>query len=145
MLLCLQVFNVVISKMVTAVLWTSPLGIASLIAASICRACNLATTLAALGLWVVTVLLGLLLQGGLVLPAALWACTRQSPWATIKGFSQAIVLGFGTSSSSAALPVQPTGILYKCLLSHDENFVPNTTGASMTMPAANKCFGWVSE
>ncbi len=101
----MQVFNVVISKMVTAVLWTSPLGIASLIAASICRACNLANTLAALGLWVVTVLLGLLLQGGLVLPAALWACTRQSPWATIKGFSQAIVLGFGTSSSSAALPV----------------------------------------
>lgn len=105
MIKLVDVFNVVISKMVTAVLWTSPLGIASLIAASICRACNLATTLAALGLWVVTVLLGLLLQGGLVLPAALWACTRQSPWATIKGFSQAIVLGFGTSSSSAALPV----------------------------------------
>ncbi len=101
-----QVFNVVISKMVTAVLWTSPIGIASLIAASICRACNLASTLAALGLWVVTVLLGLLLQGGLVLPAALWGCTRNSPWATIKAFSQAIVLGFGTSSSSAALPVR---------------------------------------
>ncbi|KAL0019833.1 hypothetical protein WJX79_000345 [Trebouxia sp. C0005] len=105
MIKLVDVFNVVISKMVTAVLWTSPLGIASLIAASICRACNLASTLAALGLWVVTVLLGLLLQGGLLLPAALWACTRQSPWATIKGFSQAIVLGFGTSSSSAALPV----------------------------------------
>ena len=101
----MQVFNTVISKMVTAVLWTSPIGIASLITASICRACNLGSTLAALGMWVVTVLLGLLLQGGLVLPAALWVCTRHSPWATIKGFSQAIVLGFGTSSSSAALPV----------------------------------------
>lgn len=100
-----QVFNLVISKMVRVVLWSSPVGIASLIAASICRACNLASTLAALGLWVVTVLLGLLLQSGLVLPAVLWGCTRTSPWATIKGFSQAIVLGFGTSSSSAALPV----------------------------------------
>ena len=101
----MQVFNIVIGKMVTAVLWTSPLGIASLIAASICRACDLGSTLGALGLWVVTVLLGLALQGGLVLPAALWGCTRNSPWATMKGFSQAIVLGFGTSSSSAALPV----------------------------------------
>ena len=101
----MQVFNVVIGKMVTAVLWTSPLGIASLIAASICRACDLVNTLGALGLWVATVLLGLALQGGLVLPAALWGCTRNSPWATVKGFSQAIVLGFGTSSSSAALPV----------------------------------------
>ena len=101
----LQVFNIVIGKMVTAVLWTSPLGIASLIAASICRACDLGSTLGALGLWVVTVLLGLALQGGLVLPAVLWGCTRKSPWAALKGFSQAIVLGFGTSSSSAALPV----------------------------------------
>ncbi|DBA93948.1 TPA: hypothetical protein ACH3X1_001610 [Trebouxia sp. C0004] len=138
-----DVFNVVIIKMVTAVLWTSPLGIASLIAASICRACNLASTLAALGLWVVTVLLGLLLQGGLVLPAALWACTRQSPWATIKGFSQAIVLGFGTSSSSAALPVhQPTGVLYQCLLCDDDCVV---FFASITMPAASKCFTWSSK
>lgn len=101
----IQVFNIVIGKMVTAVLWTSPLGIASLIAASICRACDLGSTLGALGLWILTVLLGLALQGGLVLPAALWACTRKSPWAALKGFSQAIVLGFGTSSSSAALPV----------------------------------------
>ncbi|KAL3151463.1 hypothetical protein ABBQ38_012464 [Trebouxia sp. C0009 RCD-2024] len=105
MIKLVDVFNVVIGKMVTAVLWTSPLGIASLIAASICRACDLGSTLGALGLWVATVLLGLALQGGLVLPAVLWGCTRQSPWAALKGFSQAIVLGFGTSSSSAALPV----------------------------------------
>lgn len=57
-----QVFNAAIGKMVTAVLWVSPLGIASLIAASICRTCNLASTLAALGWWVLAVLLGLTLQ-----------------------------------------------------------------------------------
>ena len=101
----IQVFNIVIGKMVTAVLWTSPLGIASLIAASICRACDLGGTLGALGLWVATILLGLALQGGLVLPTVLWGCTRKNPWAALKGFSRAIVLGFGTSSSSAALPV----------------------------------------
>ncbi|KAK9806122.1 hypothetical protein WJX72_002273 [[Myrmecia] bisecta] len=100
-----DVFNKVISKMVTAVLWVSPVGIASLIAASICRACNLGHTLAALGLWVTTVLVGLAIFGGLVLPGVLFAVTRQSPLRALKGFSQAIVMAFGTGSSSAALPV----------------------------------------
>lgn len=54
-----QVFNTVIGKMVTAVLWTSPLGIASLIAAAICRACSLLGTLGALGLWLLTVMAGM--------------------------------------------------------------------------------------
>ena len=56
-----QVFNTVIGKMVAAVLWTSPLGIASLIAAAICRACSLLGTLGALGLWLTTVMAGVAL------------------------------------------------------------------------------------
>ena len=53
-----------IGKMVTAVLWTSPLGIASLIAAAICRACSLLGTLGALGLWLLTVMAGVPRTGG---------------------------------------------------------------------------------
>ena len=44
-----------IARMVTAVLWTSPLGVASLIAAALCRSCQLAATAAALALWVLVV------------------------------------------------------------------------------------------
>ena len=51
----LQTFNAVISKMVSWILWISPVGVASLIAAAICRACSLWATLGALGLWVLTV------------------------------------------------------------------------------------------
>ena len=50
-----QTFNAAITKMVGWILWTSPVGVASLIAASICRACSLWATLGALGLWVLTV------------------------------------------------------------------------------------------
>ena len=50
-----QTFNAAVSKMVTWILWTSPVGVASLIAAAICRACSLWGTLGALGLWVLTV------------------------------------------------------------------------------------------
>jgi solute carrier family 1 (high affinity glutamate transporter) protein 2 len=101
------VFNTVISKMVTAVLWTSPLGIASLIAAAVCRACSLLGTLRALSLWLATVLTGLALFGALLLPLAFWAAIRRRPLDVARGFSRALVLAFGTSSSSAALPVRP--------------------------------------
>ena len=50
-----QAFNSVIARMVTAVLWTSPLGVASLIAAALCRSCHLGSTAAALALWVLVV------------------------------------------------------------------------------------------
>ena len=50
------VFNAVIAKMVAAVLWLSPLGVASLIAAAVVRSCTLASVAAALGLWAGTVL-----------------------------------------------------------------------------------------
>ncbi len=45
----------------------------------VCRACNLGATLAALGLFVAAVLVGLLLWGFVVLPAVYYANTRRSP------------------------------------------------------------------
>lgn len=83
----MQSFNAVIAKMVMAVLWVSPFGIASLIAASICRACDLAATVSGLSLWMATVLLGLALHGLLLLPAMLLA-VRSSPLRVLRGFSE---------------------------------------------------------
>lgn len=102
----LQVFNAVIGRMVSAVLWVSPLGVASLIAAAICNACDLLGTAAALGLWIGTVLGGLAIFAGLLLPALLWAVTRCNPFQTLQGFAPALLLGFGTGSSAASLPVR---------------------------------------
>lgn len=56
------VFNAVIAKMVAAVLWVTPLGVASLIAAAIVRSCTLAGIATALGLWAGTVLVRVLAQ-----------------------------------------------------------------------------------
>lgn len=64
-----------------------------------------AGTLAALGLWVGTVLAGLLLFACGVLPLLLWAATRRSPLGVAREFAQALLVAFGTSSSAAALPL----------------------------------------
>ena len=53
----------------------------------------------------VQVLLGLAMFGVIILPGIFWLATRQAPAAVIAKFSRALVLAFGTSSTSAALPV----------------------------------------
>lgn len=98
------VFNAVIARMVTAVLWVSPVGIASLIAAAVVRACAAGGVAAALGLWAGTVLLGLGVFACGVLPAALWLVGRRPPLATARAFGRALAVAFGTSSTAAALP-----------------------------------------
>lgn len=57
--------------------------------------------------WVWQVAVGLLVLGGLILPGVLFVTTRGawSPLRAAAGFSRALALAFGTSSSSAALPV----------------------------------------
>eukprot|EP00884_Botryococcus_braunii_P019438 jgi/Botrbrau1/6178/Bobra.0344s0018.1 len=100
-----QAFNAVISRMVSLALWAAPLGVASLIAAAICRACAPAATAAALGLWMATVLLGLGVYGGLALPLLLYLTTRRAPLPILRQLSGALALAFGTSSSAATLPV----------------------------------------
>ncbi|GIM07073.1 hypothetical protein Vretimale_11306 [Volvox reticuliferus] len=101
----INIFNDAIGKIVNWVIWTSPIGIASLIITSICRACNLGATLVALGLFILAVLLGLLLWGFIVLPAVYYLTTRRNPGQVYKGFSQAMATAFGTDSSNATLPI----------------------------------------
>ena len=64
-----------------------------------------AGTLAALGLWVGTVLAGLALFACAILPLLLWATTGRSPLAVARHFAQALLMAFGTSSSAASLPM----------------------------------------
>ena len=50
--------------------------------------------------------------GVIILPLAFWFISRRKPMEVARGFSRALVLAFGTSSSSAALPVSNTLFLW---------------------------------
>ena len=52
-----------------------------------------------------TVLLGLAIQLAVVYPLALWWFAGRSPWAFFRAVSDAMMTGFGSSSSNATLPV----------------------------------------
>ena len=61
------------------VIYTSPVGIASLIAKTILSACNLGTLLKSLALYLVTILAGFAIHGLIALPLVIFLLTRLNP------------------------------------------------------------------
>ncbi|XP_076676511.1 excitatory amino acid transporter 2 [Andrena cerasifolii] len=105
------VLNDIIMKLVSSiVLWYSPFGIMCLIAGKIMSINNLAATAQMLGLYMVTVIVGLLIHAVITLPAIFWFLTRQNPAVFFRGMMQAWVTALGTASSAATLPVT-----FRCL------------------------------
>ncbi|KAM0725307.1 Excitatory amino acid transporter [Formica fusca] len=105
------VLNEIIMKLVTIiVVWYSPFGIMCLIAGKIMSIANLAATAQMLGLYMVTVILGLMIHAIITLPAIYWFITRKNPAVFFRGMMQAWVTALGTASSAATLP-----ITFRCL------------------------------
>ncbi|XP_049599943.1 excitatory amino acid transporter 2 isoform X3 [Syngnathus scovelli] len=105
-----NVLNEIIMTMVSMIMWYSPVGIASLIAGKIAAIGNLEVVARQLGMYMVTVVVGLLIHGGLILPAIFFAITRKSPFTFYSGIFQAWITALGTASSAGTLPVT-----FRCL------------------------------
>ncbi|XP_035699032.1 excitatory amino acid transporter 1-like [Branchiostoma floridae] len=98
-------------RLVWVVMWYSPIGITFLIAGKIIEMYDDLSALAgALGLYTITVLVGLAIHGLIVLPLLYFIFVRKNPFVFISGLVQALLTALGTSSSSATLPVT-----FKCL------------------------------
>jgi DAACS family dicarboxylate/amino acid:cation (Na+ or H+) symporter len=80
----------------------APLGVACLVFAITSRMG--ADILATLGWFVLTVLVGMAIQMGVVYPLAVWVIGRRNPWTFYRDISEATLTAFGTSSSNATLP-----------------------------------------
>lgn len=76
----------------------SPIGIASLISGKIAAIGDLEVVARQLGMYMVTVIVGLVIHGGLILPAIFFAITRKSPFAFYSGIFQAWITALGTAS-----------------------------------------------
>ncbi|XP_034047006.1 solute carrier family 1 member 9 isoform X2 [Thalassophryne amazonica] len=105
-----NILNEIIMTMVSLIMWYSPIGIASLIAGKIAAIGNLEVVARQLGMYMVTVIVGLVIHGGLILPAIFFAITRKNPFTFYSGIFQAWVTALGTASSAGTLPVT-----FRCL------------------------------
>lgn len=102
--------NEIVMKIVVLVMWYSPFGIMSLIIGKIMSIDDLASTAAQLGLYMITVIMGLLIHACITLPGIFFFITRKNPVTFFKGMLQAWITALGTASSAATLPVT-----FRCL------------------------------
>ncbi|XP_043925893.1 excitatory amino acid transporter 1 isoform X1 [Protopterus annectens] len=102
--------NEAIMRLVAVIMWYAPLGILFLIAGKIVEMEDMGVVGGQLGMYTITVIIGLLIHAIIVLPTIYFAVTRKNPWVFIGGILQALITALGTSSSSATLP-----ITFKCL------------------------------
>uniref|UniRef100_A0A8C5EG36 Amino acid transporter n=1 Tax=Gouania willdenowi TaxID=441366 RepID=A0A8C5EG36_GOUWI len=102
--------NEAIMRLVAIIIWYAPVGILFLIAGKIVEMKDLAEMGSQLGMYTVSVIVGLLIHGLFVLPLLFFLVTRRNPYSFIGGLLQALITALGTSSSSATLP-----ITFRCL------------------------------
>ncbi|XP_062917575.1 excitatory amino acid transporter 2-like [Mobula hypostoma] len=105
-----NVLNEIIMRLVSMIMWYSPLGIASLICGKIADIKNLEAVARQLGMYMVTVIVGLIIHGGIILPSIYLMLTRKSPLTFFGGIFQAWITALGTASSAGTLPVT-----FRCL------------------------------
>ncbi|TSQ23982.1 Excitatory amino acid transporter 2 [Bagarius yarrelli] len=93
-----NILNEIIMKMVSMIMWYSPVGIASLICGKIAAIGDLEAVAQQLGMYMVTVIIGLIIHGGVVLPLIFFSVTRKNPFTFYSGIFQAWITALGTAS-----------------------------------------------
>ena len=100
-----SIIDQVIMKMVYMVMWVSPIGIASVIAAKILGVADLALVMSQLGLFMVTVCAGVFFYQFVCLQLIYFMIVRKNPYKFWWGLFQSWMTAFATASTAAALPI----------------------------------------
>ncbi|KAM4589679.1 neutral amino acid transporter B(0) [Fundulus diaphanus] len=103
-------FNEATMILVSWIMWYAPLGIMFLVAGKIVEMDDVAKLFASLGKYIACCMIGHAIHGLLVLPGIYFIITRKNPYTFLWGIFTALATAFGTSSSSATLP-----LMMKCV------------------------------
>ncbi|XP_077101648.1 excitatory amino acid transporter 2b isoform X1 [Siphateles boraxobius] len=105
-----NILNEIVMKIVIMIMWYSPFGIACLICGKIISIKDLEVVARQLGMYMVTVIVGLIIHGAIFLPCIYFAIVRKNPFSFFMGIFQAWITALGTASSAGTLPVT-----FRCL------------------------------
>ncbi|XP_063845727.1 excitatory amino acid transporter-like isoform X2 [Scylla paramamosain] len=100
-----SVIDTVILKIVTGVMWLSPLGVASVIMSKILSVENLGTVMSNLGLFIVTVVVGVFIYQWIIQNLLYFIFTRKNPLQFYFHLLEPWVTSFATASTAATLPI----------------------------------------
>ncbi|KAL5006971.1 hypothetical protein ScPMuIL_015777 [Solemya velum] len=94
----------IILRILRWLIWTTPVGVASLIAKTMASTDDIEDTFRKLGLYFLTVMLGLAFITIVVVPAFYFAVMRKNPFWFLLSFMESIMIVFATSSTAIAIP-----------------------------------------
>ncbi|KAG0728391.1 Excitatory amino acid transporter 2 [Chionoecetes opilio] len=100
-----SIIDTVILKIVTGVMWLSPLGVASVIMSKILSVENLSTVMSNLGLFIVTVVVGVFIYQWIIQNFLYFIFTRRNPLHFYFSLLEPWVTSFATASTAATLPI----------------------------------------
>ncbi|KAM3829928.1 neutral amino acid transporter B(0) isoform 2-T2 [Vipera latastei] len=103
-------FNEATMILVSWIMWYAPLGIMFLVAGKIVEMEDVVLLFTSLGKYICCCLVGHAIHGLLVLPGIYFVFTRRNPYRFLWGIFTPLATAFGTSSSSATLP-----LMMKCV------------------------------
>ncbi|XP_008820006.1 neutral amino acid transporter B(0) [Nannospalax galili] len=103
-------FNDATMVLVSWIMWYAPVGILFLVASQILEMEDVGQLFIDLGKYILCCLLGHAIHGLLVLPLLYFVFTRKNPYPFLWGIMTPLATAFGTSSSSATLP-----LMMKCV------------------------------
>ncbi|XP_043976599.1 neutral amino acid transporter B(0) isoform X1 [Gambusia affinis] len=103
-------FNEATMVLVSWIMWYAPIGIMFLVAGKIVEMDDVGKLFASLGKYIACCMIGHAIHGLLVLPLIYFIFTRKNPYTFLWGIFTALATAFGTSSSSATLP-----LMMKCV------------------------------
>ncbi|XP_047347423.1 excitatory amino acid transporter 3-like [Vespa velutina] len=98
-------FSQVMMNIMNWIIMIAPIGTFFLIPGRILEMTDFSLIFKQLGAYILTVFIGLILQGFLILPILYFLLTRRSPYKIIMKLGPAFATAFGTSSSTATVPV----------------------------------------
>uniref|UniRef100_H2YKT1 Amino acid transporter n=1 Tax=Ciona savignyi TaxID=51511 RepID=H2YKT1_CIOSA len=97
--------NTIFMKMITVIIWYSPIGICSMLAGNLLTLGSIQDLIESLGMYMLTVILGLMIHVLITLPLIYFAITRKNPFRVFVAISQAALTALGTASSAGTLPL----------------------------------------
>lgn len=130
------VFDVVM-KITLSVIKLAPIGVFAIVSKMIAQqagdTAKLAEIAQSLGLFVLIVWIGCLIQFFIILPSLVYFLGKENPWKHMKKMSTAILTAFSTCSSGAALPISMRDSQEKCGISNKIASFTLPLGATINM------------
>ncbi|KAF6736872.1 Neutral amino acid transporter B(0) [Oryzias melastigma] len=136
-------FNEATMVLVSWIMWYAPFGIMFLVAGKIVEMEDVGSLFASLGKYIACCMIGHAIHGLLVLPGIYFIITRKNPYTFLWGIFTALATAFGTSSSSATLPLMMKCVEEKNGVSKQISRFILPIGATVNMDGA-ACFQCVA-